>query len=213
MKYILIVAILLGCSGYKLRSKKNPFSQFGITSLSIPMFYNFSNLPNVSPIFTKKIFNKMLSYKELKIYSGNKPTDAVLVGIIDSRDKRKNTVTPENQKSVFNTYGEEIFEDKREEFLLPTTNKIRLRLRIIIIKHPTKEELDFLKKSIGSTALSSKIIFNETIDLTETYNIKENKEEGIQVLGTQNRGVQQGSIESLAEKAAASFEDMILYAF
>lgn len=213
MKYILILVILLGCTGYKLRSKKNPFNQFGINSLSIPMFYNFSNLPNLSPVFTKKIFNKMLSYKELQIHSGHVPADAVLVGIIDSSDKRENTVTPLNQKSVFNTYGEDTFEGKRPEFILPTTNQIRLKLRILIIKHPTNEELEFLKKSVASEAMSSKIIFNETITLVDMYNIKENTDEGIQVLGTQNRGVQQYSIDTIASKAAASFEDMILYAF
>ena len=162
----------------------------------------------------------MLSYRELSIYSGNRSSDAVLVGIIESRDKRKRTITPESQKEVSNIYEDDLFEGKREDFLLPTSNRIKLSLRIIIIKHPTSEELEFIKKSIAREALSSKIIFNETIDLTESYNLREIKGDStnetrrnIQVLGTQNRGVQQTSIENMAKKAASSFEDMILYAF
>lgn len=221
MKYLILISLLLACTGYKLRSKKNPFNQFGINSISIPMFYNFTNIPNASAIFTKKVFNSMLSYRELSIHSGSESTDAVLVGIIESRDKRNKTITPESQKEVSNIYDEQdLFEGKREDFLLPTSNRIKLNLRIIIIKHPSKEELEFLKKSIAKEAMSSKIIFNETIALTDSYNLRELKgssvnetRRNLQVLGTQNRGVQQSSIENMAKKAASSFEDMILYAF
>lgn len=220
MKIILIIAILTGCSGYKLRSKKNPFSQYGISSLSIPMFHNFSNLPNASAIFTKEIFNSMLDYRELTVRSGFQGTDAVLVGIIESGAKKKNTIITDSQKEVSNIYGEDFIGEGREDLILPTSNRMRLNLRVVIIKHPTKEELDFLKTSIAKDAMGSKIIFNETIALNGRYNLREilgendaETRRNIQVLGTQNRGVQQESLKSLAQKAASSFEDMILYAF
>lgn len=162
----------------------------------------------------------MLNYRELALYSGNHTSDAVLVGIIESRDKRNKTITPDTQKEVSNIYEEDLFEGKRDDFLLPTSNRIKLNLRIIIIKHPTSEELEFLKKSIAREAMSSKIIFNETIALSGSYNLRELKgsdvnetKRNIQVLGTQNKGVQQASIQSMAKNAASSFEDMILYAF
>lgn len=162
----------------------------------------------------------MLDYRELNIYSGDEPTDAVLVGIIDSADKRKRTITPESPKEVQNIYGEEIIGDRREEFLLPTSNVMRLALRIVIIKHPSKEELEFLKNSMAKDAKSSKIIFNETISLVDKYNLREVRSDdvaetrrNIQVLGTQNKGVQRESLKSIAKKAASTFEDMILYAF
>ena len=97
---------------------------------------------------------------------------------------------------------------------------MRLSLRIVIIKHPSKEELEFLKNSMAKDAKSSKIIFNETISLVDKYNLREVRSDdvaetrrNIQVLGTQNKGVQRESLKSIAKKAASTFEDMILYAF
>lgn len=219
MKYLLIIMILTSCSGYKLRSKNNPFAQFGIKSVSIPMFHNFSSIAGVSPTFTKSIYRSMLSYKGLTIKSGNARSDAVLIGIIDSAAKRKETIIPGNQKSAFNTYNRDrarngdLFEGRREEFVVPTSNQVELQMRIIIIKHPTPEEIEFLKKSLALNAKNSKIIFNESFPLVDIYNIKENQGAGISVLGTQNRGVREASLNKLARKAATSFEDTILYAF
>ena len=214
MKYLLLFILFLSCSGYKLRSRSNPFLQFGIKSVRVPMFYNFSNIAGVSPKFTKSIYNSLLSYKDLTIKGGSSRTaDAVLIGIVDSRPERKKTIVPRNQKSAFNTYGREIFEGQREEFVVPTSNQIELEMRIIIIKHPTQKELELLLKPETRVAVGNKIIFNKTFKLFDTYNIKENSGAGVDVLGTQNSGVRSASLNKLALKAATSFEDTILYAF
>ena len=205
MKLLLIVFLLASCAGYKFRKRENPFTQFGVNSLSVPMFYNHSNLHNVSGVFTQRIFSTMTEYKGLKLYEGNRPADATLIGIIESSQKRRDSVLPENYKSTKNTYGEDFFDDKREHFLLPSSNRIRLQIRIIVIKHPTPEEIKFLTSSFGRKGTSSKVIFNEVIKLTDVYNLQENEGAGIEVLGSQNRGVQRNSIEGLALKAASNF--------
>jgi hypothetical protein len=213
MKYFVLFIILTSCAGYRYRNKENPFIQFGIRTLSVPMFYNHSSLHNVSGVFTKEIFNTMINYKGLELRSGNAPADAVLIGIVESAPKLNETVSSEAFKSVINSYGEDVFNEKRKNFNLPSVNRVSLSVRIIVIKQPSKEEIQFLKTSYGKGVISSKIIFNEVISLSGNYNLKENEGQGIKVLGTQNRGIQQATVKDLALNAATSFKDMILYAF
>lgn len=213
MRFLILFSLLLSCAGYKFRDKENPFMQFGIRSISVPMFYNHSSFANVEGVFTKEIFNTMLDYKGLTIKSGQKNTDAVLIGIVESATRRKDSVTPNIYSSVKNVYGGDVFKGKRDDLYISSQNQINLRLRIIVIKQPTKEEIIFLSTKIGEKALGSKIIFNETIALTTTQSLKQLTGESIKVIGTQNRGIERKSINTLAENAASSFKDMILYAF
>jgi hypothetical protein len=177
------------------------------------MFYNHSNFGNVSGVFTKEIFQTLMEFKDLRIMSGNQPADAVLIGIIESKDKKKESVKTAASNRVQSTYGESIIGSNREDFVIPSVKTVGLSIRIIVIKHPTKEEISFLQKDIARTAINSKIIFNEIIGLSESYSMKGLKGEATKVLGTQNRGVERQTMGSLAKKAASSFKDMILYAF
>ena len=217
MRILLIILFISSCAGYKYRDKENPFMQFGIKSISVPMFYNHSNFANVEGVFTKEIYNTMLDYKGLKLLSGQKNTDAVLVGIIETRDRRRDTVLPNAILSMENVYGNDVFSEdgakKRDDVFLSTSNQITMTLRIIVIKQPTKEEIVFLSKKIGEKAIGSKIIFNEVITLTGSQALKQLRGESIKVVGTHNRGIARNAIEGMALSAAARFKDMILYAF
>jgi len=213
MRYFLLFLILTSCAGYKFREKENPFMQFGVRSISVPMFYNHSSFPNVEGVFTKEVYQTMLDYKGLTIKSGNQDADAVLVGIVTSPDKRKDTLVPNIFSSVKNIYGNNIFEGKRDDLYVPTQSTMSMQLRIIVIKQPTKEEILFLATKLGEKALGAKIIFNEVIPLTITQSLKQLTGESIKVIGTQNRGIERRSIDTLAKNAAISFKDMILYAF
>ena len=212
MKYLLLL-FLLSCAGYSFKEKSNPFSQFGIKSLSIPMFYNRTNFANVSGVFTKEIFQTLSEFNKLMIYTGNKNTDAVLLGILESPQKSKESTITIGRKSVQNTFGDDIIGENRRDFPLPTTNEIQLQLRLIVIKNPTPEEIDFFQKDITANAISSKIIFNEVIALRNSFILAELDQNGTEVLGSQNRGIKKNAISQMAINAANSFKDMILYAF
>jgi hypothetical protein len=213
MRILLLLLIISSCAGYSFKEKNNPFNQFGIESISVPMFYNHTNFPGLSGAFTKKIFHTLSDFKELMIYSGLKSTDAVLIGIIESPDKKRETVITDGRNKVQNTYGEDVIGQNRSDFLLPTKNKLNLRLRLIVIKHPSSEEIKFFQTKIGEKALSSKVIFNEVVDLKTSYTLSELDQSAISVLGSQNRGIQKEALRGLADTAANSFKDMILYAF
>lgn len=213
MKLIVLIFILVSCAGYSFKEKTNPFSQFGIRSISVPMFYNHTNFPALSGSFTREIFHTLTDFKDLMIYSGLKRTDAVLIGIIESPEKKRDSVVTTARKSTESIFGENILGDKREDLLVPTSSELRLNLRLIVIKHPTQQEINFLQRQGTKGAINSKIIFNEVVPLKSSYNHKELKAQGIAVLGSQNRGLRRDTLEAMAEEASNSFKDMILYAF
>ena len=204
---------LSSCAGYRFQNKSNPFAQYGIKSISVPMFHNKSNFAEVSGAFTREIFKTLLEFNELKLSKSPAQADAVLVGIIESRSKRRESIVNINSKRAESTFGEGTLGASREDFFVPSVNQMQLTLRIIVIKHPTEADIKFFQNKMSQNMLSSRVIFNENIPLSRNYLLKELSGDGIKVLGSQNRGVERQQIQILAQSAANSFKDMILYAF
>ena len=214
MRWLLIFLFLTGCGGYRLSQQDNPLAQYGIDSLSVPMFHNYSNQPEVSANFTRETYRLLTSFKGLKLRSGYHPElDAVLIGIVKSPEKVNETLRPTNlrvaQDKAPNAIG-----DKRDDFYIPGTTDISMVLQVIVIKKPTEEELALLKSGIGDKVkLSSRIIFNETLPLRVQYTREIFDNEEVSITATQNAGIQRKVLRNLSEQAAVSVRDMILYAF
>lgn len=214
MRFLLLIFLLAGCGGYRFTQQENPLSQYGIQSLSVPMFYNYSNLPDVSADFTRETYALLMGFSGLKLQSGYNPdSDAVLIGIIKSPEKlsltMKRTGSRVAQRVVPNAMG-----SQRRNLQVPSATALNLSLQIIVIKKPTEEELALLKSGIGDQVkLTSKVIFNDTIPLTAQYTREILDDAGTQVVATQNAGVQRKTLESLSRSAAIQVRDMILYAF
>ena len=215
INYFLIPLFIFitSCAGYRFQEKTNPFSQYAIRSISVPMFYNHSNMGNITGPFTKEIYKTLTQFNDLILYSGDRPADAVLIGIIESDDKRRDSIITATSAKAKGGFGKDVIGDKRDDFIVPSSNSIFMYLRVIVIKHPTPEEIKYLQTDLGIKALSSKIIFNERMSLSTTYSLKKYQGEPISVLGTQNNGIYRQSIDTLAKQAANNFRDMILYAF
>lgn len=215
---ILFLFVISGCAGYRYTQQDNPLSQYGISSLSVPMFFNYSNQPELSGNFTRETFRLLTSFKGLKLYSGyDSDSDAVLIGIIKSPDKVYLTLRPNNLRVAQSRAGNAIG-NKRQNFYIPGTTEISLSLQIIVIKKPTNEELTLLKSGLGEQVqLSSRIIFNETIPLRsqfarEVFDTSATSD-ATSVTATQNAGIQRKAVKTLSEQAAISVRDLILYAF
>jgi hypothetical protein len=213
LKFVLLI-ILAGCSGYRFSQQENPLAQYGIQSLSVPMFYNYSNLSEVHTDFTRETYRMLTAFPGLKLKPGyNKNTDALLIGIVKSPEKLVETVQASNlrlaQKKAQNAIGTD-----REKFSVPGTSYVNLYLHVILIKKPTEEEIALLKSGIGPKIKStSKVLFNEIIPLRIQYTREIMDDEGVDIIGTQNHGVQRKIIKNLAADAAINVRDMILYAF
>lgn len=213
MLKFLILFVITGCSGYRFSQQENPLSQYGIQSLSVPMFYNYSNLSEVHTDFTRETYRLLTGFSGLKLNNGyDKNSDAVLIGILKSPEKLAETVRASNLR---------VAEEKaktavagRENFYIPGTSDVSVYLHVIVIKKPTEEEIALLKSGIGDQVKStSRIIFNELIPLRIQYTREVLDNEGTQIIATQNLGVQRKSLKNLAENAAINVRDMILYAF
>lgn len=214
MRFLLVFFLLVGCSGYRFTQQENPLTQYGIQSLSVPMFYNYSNLPDVSADFTRETYSLLTGFSGLRLKSGYNPNmDAVLIGIIKSPEKIAET-TKRGSSREAQTIVPDSLGDKRKEFTVPGTTIVTLQLQVIVIKKPTEEELALLKSGIGDKVkLTSRVIFNEIIPLNAQYTREFMDNAGTQVVATQNTGVQRKTLEALSRQAAIQVRDMILYAF
>lgn len=205
--------LLCSCSGYRFSQQENPLAQYGIQSLSVPMFYNYSSLGEVSADFTRETYRMLMNFSALRLHSGyNKNADAVMIAIIKSPDKYADTQTALNPIEAKEKAPDAV--GTREKFSIPSATTLNLSVNVIVIKKPTEEELALLKSGIGDKIkLTSRVIFNDTIPLTSTYTREILVKEGIDVNATQNAGIQRKIVKNLAETAATSIRDMILYAF
>ena len=210
--YFILTLFLFSCAGYRFQQKDNPFKQYGIKSIAVPMFYNQSTLPNITSYFTKEIYNMISDFDGLKIVNARR-ADAVLVGIIESEDRLIDTIVPGSPRSVENLIEDDL-ESTRGEFYVPSSSDVRLRLKLIVIKAPTEEEIKFLRSKKSSKAfLSSKIIFKEEIALSRSFTREIFGKESKVINHSQNKGALKKTIVALSKEAAETFKEMILYAF
>ncbi len=213
---ILFLSFLLvvSCSGYRYTQTANPFEQYGIDSLSIPMFYNFSNQPELASSFTRETYKLMSGFSGLKLKSGfSNSTDAVLIGIIRSAEKVADTLRSETPR-VASAVAPQAVGSNRPEFYVPGITRVALMLQVVVIKRPTTEEIELLQSELGTRIpAQGKILFNETFNLSEAYNREYLDGEAVGVVGTQNAGALRRTKETLALKAAEQIRDMIIYAF
>lgn len=216
MRWMIFLILTLGisCSGYRFSQTTNPLAQYGIDSLSIPMFYNFSSLPETSSNFTRETYKLLSGFTGLKLNSGwSNSSDAVLIGIIRSPDTIAQTIKPSSLRVAESVAPTKIGE-ARPEFYVPGASTLSLMLQVIVIKRPTSEELQLLQSELGpQIPTSAKIIFNERFTLAGSYTREFFDEEAGSVAATQNAGALRRTKDTMGVQAAELIRDMILYAF
>ena len=212
--FFLLLILGISCSGYRFSQTSNPLAQYGVDSLSIPMFYNFSSLPETSSSFTRETYKLLSGFTGLKLKSGwSKDTDAVLIGIIRSPDSIAQTVKPSSLR-VAESVAPKKINKERPEFYVPGASTLSLMLQVIVIKRPTSEELQLLQSDLGpQIPTSAKIIFNERFNLNAGYTREFFDEEAGSVAATQNAGALRRTKDTMGVQAAELIRDMILYAF
>lgn len=57
----IVLGFLTGCAGYAFKQQSNPFEHYGIKSISVPNFYNKSQLPRASVALTSRIYRNDVS--------------------------------------------------------------------------------------------------------------------------------------------------------
>ena len=209
-----MLLFIFSCSGYRYGHPNNPLSQYGINTLAVPMFYNYSNLAAVGPEFTQETYRQLMSFSGLKLISGySEKADAVLIGIVRSPEKMNETLRAGSIRVAKNQTPDAIG-DKRQNFYIPGSTTIQLYLQIVLIKKPTEEEIGLFHTELApQIPLSSRVLLNEFLPVSESFVRELMDNEGVQVLATQNSGVQRKKIKMMAVSAAETIRDLILYAF
>lgn len=201
------------CSGYRFTQQENPLAQYGISCLSVPMFYNYSNIPDLQADFTRETYRLLTGFPGLKLKSGySSDCDAVLIGIIKSKEKLAESLRPGALRLAKRKTPDAV--GSRQNFSVPGTNLIGLGVHVIVIKRPTEEELAILKSGIGDKMLlNSRLVFNDIIPVSQMMTRELLDGAGTQVVATQNLGVQRKTTKEMSIQTANSIRDLILYAF
>jgi hypothetical protein len=221
-KYLLLCLSLLclaSCAGYHFNTNNNPLISYDIRSVAVPMFVNRSVIPALAAPLTKEITLALNDYSGIRVFSGdNENADAVLLGIIDSRDSYKKTVT--TSQSLFTDNDDNIKSSvgKRSPFYYPVQTTYEFTLTVILIKRPTKEELDLLTTDFAKyMKVNPKVVLMDTIDITGNFSrvigdtISSTKPGEVNFV--KNKGIFEKSIQESALDAAKTFKQVVLNAF
>lgn len=215
--FLLSLVFLQGCGGYHINKRTNPFAGYGIKHITIPMFYNRSNIPAVSAPFTKEFSSVVSAFPDIRVTAGNnQAADAVMIGIIDSSQYINDTVV--NTSTLLFEPDVSQGQKKRNPFYLSTTSNYSLSLRVVIIRRPTQQEIEVISGNLGDYIKShSKIVFDETYPLTGSIQrvvqgSNTSDDPGV-VNFTKNLEVFKKNLKTLAKSTANNFKEVVLNAF
>lgn len=213
----LCTIFLASCAGYHFNTNNNPLIGFDIKSVSVPVFINRSTIPNLSTYMSKEIILAMTDYSGLKVYGGDRDdTDAVLIGILESKDQYLETFKPSEYQFTDSTLKSSI--GNRAPFYYSTKTTYNFTLRVILIKRPTKQEIELLTSELGAhIKVHPKVVLNETLsvsgDFTRAASSNTGNTSGGSVNFTKNQGLLRKSLQDIAIDTATNFKQVVLNAF
>lgn len=207
---------LAGCAGYHFNTSNNPLIGYDIKTISVPMFINRSVLPQLASPMTREITLALNDYSGLKVVSDGGDADAVLIGIIESRDHFNDVVrtsqTLFTDQDVLKSIG------NRTSFYYPIQSAYEFQLRLILIKRPSKEEMELLTSELGPLVKAHpKVVLQDTINLSGTFdrvaspNMTTN--DAGEVNFVKNKGIFEKSLQDTCYQAAQTFKQVVLNAF
>ena len=205
------------CAGYHFNNNSNPLIGYDIRTIAVPMFVNRSVLPQLAGPLTKEITLALNEYSGLKVIGGdNENADAVLIGIIESPDHYNDTV--KNTQNLFTEGDIQASIGNRTPFYYPVQSSYSFNFRFVLIRRPTKSELELLTSDLGqSVKVHPKIVLADSIPLTGTFSrvVGATSTTGSpgEVNFVKNKGIFEKSLKDTCYQAAQSFKQVVLNAF
>jgi len=207
---LLILLLAISCQGYQFQTKKNPFAKYGISSIAVENFYNYSNLNNLSPSFSKEMTLMLSGFSKLKVLNNFKDADAVLVGVLTTQDTRRQSRVRSDEIGAKSILKDRIG-NSRNDYYIPTKTRLSAKLKIVIIKNYSKRDLELLQSE--GEIIDPRVVFTELLDLSEIYTREVLAGASNNFTLTRAQGAEKNAIETMAQNAANTFREMILYAF
>lgn len=202
---------MASCSGYKFLNKNNPFAQYGIKSICLPNFYNYSNLVGVAPYFEREIHIELARYQGLTIKACSEKVDGVLLGVVRSSGFIADTVRSETEGNV--RFLEDAALNNRKDFNIATVSNVSLKVEFILIKHPRAFDEKLFSLGELKQKPKSEIILRQEIEVDKSFNREIFAGNGSVINNTQNRGIVNKKVIEMASIMRRSFRDLVLYAF
>ena len=214
---LLQAAFMTGCAGYHFNTNNNPLLGYGIKTVAVPMFINRSVLPQLAAPMTKEITFALNDYSGLKVLSGDdENADAVLIGIVESKDHYNEVVT--TTQSLFTEGDIQTSIGKRNPFYYPVQTSYSLDLRVILIKRPSKEELEIMVGGKDNALrFHPKVVLEDTINLSGNFSRVANSSITANSPGdvnfVKNKGIFEKSLQDTCYQASQAFKQVVLNAF
>lgn len=208
--------LLSGCAGYHFNTSNNPLIGYDIKTISVPMFINLSVLPQIAAPMTREITLALSDYSGLKVVNNEAQADAVLIGIIESKDHYTEVVR--TSQSLFTDKDVAKSIGSRPGFYFPIQSTYDFSLRLILIKRPSKEEIDLMTSELGPYVKAHpKVVLQDAIPLSGTFdrvaspNLTAN--DAGEVNFVKNKGIFEKSLQDTCYQAAQTFKQVVLNAF
>jgi hypothetical protein len=215
IKLIIMLLSITSCSGYKLDKKDNPFYKYGIESVSVPMFYNYSNLAGLSSIFTRKFVELLSGFKNLEVYqSVRKDADSFFIGEISSPQLVRETLLRGDEQRAKSKVP--VLSKERLNYNIPTETIFNLSLKIILLKR-VKNDGDKVEHRLKiKDGKIFEVIFEEVIPISGGFGLIVNDKDSFDshnVNFTNNLSLTKLTIDRAATGVVKNFKETILYAF
>ena len=217
---ILILLVVSSCTGYRPVQAKNPLYYYGINSVSVPQFINKTIIPSISGPITKSIFLVLSQYPGLTVYTGeNSKADAILIGIIQSKDHREKVYNHGAGRHFINEASslKQSIGD-RPGFYVNNESTYSVTLRLILIKNPDWQSITLAESDLGSLLLASpQVILNEALGLGGSFSHALDSNTGPDDGGvtnfTKTKGIYDQSLQTMGQNAADWFRSIVMSAF
>lgn len=210
--YCIIVLCSAGCAGYAFKRQSNPFDQYGIKSISVPNFYNKSQLPRASGILTSQFIEMISQFKGLKVYTGeNESADAYLIGIVRSENEKHKAYVADTVQLASQVAPNNI--GTREDFLVPSRTRIKAQLELYLIRNSNYSQVQYLLNKTPVLYESVELVFARTMPIDFRFQRQLLNYEAQAVNQTQSMGSYDQSLRSTAESLAQGFRSEMLLTF
>jgi hypothetical protein len=208
----LTILLLTGCAGYAFRKQSNPLDHYGIKAISVPNFYNRSQLPRASTILTSKFIEMFSGFKGLTVYTGeNEKADAYLIGIVRSANEKFQTFKADGVQLASSVAKDNI--GAREDFLVPSSTSVFASVELYLVRNSNYSQVQYLLNKTSTPFENIEVVFARQFPLSFKFQRVLLNGEAQAVNQTQSMGSYDQSLRTTAEGLADSFRYEMLLTF
>ncbi len=214
---LLFSLLVIQCSGYRVLNHSNPLAEYGISTVTVPMFINHSSLKGVNRYLTTEMIRVLSGYSGLRVLVGEAAgADAVMVGIVSSSGHRNRDFSIGGSQLPSSAVRQS--RGARQDVHFPTAISYRATLDLYLVKRPTARDLKLLNSPYAKFALKSpKIILHQMFPLSGSYSPVLHEASTPDSAGklnfTKTDQVFVNSMQSMAAATAEHFRQVVLNAF